>query len=116
MADDGDPLDVMVIHDAATSPGLLLICKVIGVLKIEQRSDGKTERNDRIFAVPKNSHAEKSLTHVSDLSQPMREELEKFFAATDELEDKSLKMPGWKGPRQALKLIEQGAKAFKNRQ
>jgi hypothetical protein len=29
----------------------------------------------------------------------MREELEKFFIATDELEDKQLKILGWKGPK-----------------
>jgi inorganic pyrophosphatase len=30
-ADDGDPIDIMVIHDAATFPGLVLTCRVIGV-------------------------------------------------------------------------------------
>src|ERR1700733_11080108 len=45
-ADDGDPLDIMVIHDAATMPGLVLACRVIGVLQIEQRSKNKRERND----------------------------------------------------------------------
>src|ERR1043166_3561095 len=31
--EDGDPIDVLVMHDAATSPGLVLKCKVIGVLE-----------------------------------------------------------------------------------
>ena len=51
-ADDGDPLDIMVIHDAATFPGLLITCRVIGILQIEQKSKNKSERNDRLFAVP----------------------------------------------------------------
>jgi hypothetical protein len=37
-AGDGDPLDIMVIHDAATFPGLVLTCRIIGVLQIEQKS------------------------------------------------------------------------------
>src|ERR1700748_1849586 len=37
-ADDGDPLDIMVVHDAVTFPGTVLTCRVIGVLQIEQRS------------------------------------------------------------------------------
>ena len=83
---DGDPLDVMVLHDAATFPGLVLTCKIIGVLQVEQRSKGKkAERNDRIFAVPRGSHAEKDFSDVRDLTGAMREELEKFFIATDEL-------------------------------
>ena len=41
-AEDGDPLDVLVIHDAATYPGLLLRCKPIGVLEVLQTSkDGR---------------------------------------------------------------------------
>jgi len=55
-AEDGDPLDVMVIHDAATTPGLVLKCKVIGVLKTLQKEKGEKTRNDRIFAVPAESH------------------------------------------------------------
>jgi len=78
-ADDGDPIDIMVVHDAATFPGIVLTCRVIGVLQIKQKSKGKTERNDRLFAVPKESHSEKAIKDVSDLSNPIREELEKFF-------------------------------------
>jgi Inorganic pyrophosphatase/CYTH domain len=48
--DDGDPLDIMVIHDAATFPGLVVTCRVIGILQIEQKSKNKSERNDRLFA------------------------------------------------------------------
>ena len=50
-ADDGDPIDIMVVHDATTFPGIVLTCRVIGVLQIEQKSKGKRERNDRLFAV-----------------------------------------------------------------
>ena len=39
-ADDGDPLDIMVIHDAATFPGIVLTCRIIGILQIEQKSKG----------------------------------------------------------------------------
>jgi inorganic pyrophosphatase len=111
-ADDGDPLDVMVIHDAATMPGLVLACRLIGVLQIEQRSKNKRERNDRLFAVPRRSHSEKGLRDVSDLSKPIQEELEKFFIATDELEDKKLEIIGWKGSKPALKAVKDAAKSF----
>ena len=51
-ADDGDPLDIMVIHDAGTFPGIVLTCRIIGILQIEQKSKGKAERNDRLFGYP----------------------------------------------------------------
>jgi inorganic pyrophosphatase len=111
-ADDGDPLDIMVIHDAATFPGMIVACRVIGILQIKQKSKKKSERNDRLFAVPRRSHSERSLTDVADLSKPIREELEKFFIATDELEDKKLNILGWKGPKPALEAIKDAAKSF----
>jgi inorganic pyrophosphatase len=111
-ADDGDPIDIMVVHDAATFPGLVLACRVIGILQIEQKSKGKTERNDRLFAVPRRSHSEQGLEDVRDLSKPIQQELEKFFKATDELEDKKLEIIGWKGPKSALQAIKGAAKSF----
>lgn len=111
-ADDGDPIDVMVVHDGTTFPGIVLPCRLIGVLQIEQTSKGKRERNDRLFAVPRRSHSEQALHHVRDLSAPVRQELEKFFAATDELEKKSLEVIGWKGPKVAMQAIKSAAKSF----
>jgi len=111
-ADDGDPLDIMVIHDAATVPGLVLTCRLLGLLQIKQKSRNKKERNDRLFAVPRRSHAERGLRDVTDLSKPIQEELEKFFIATDELEDKELKIIGWKGPKVALKAVKDAAHSF----
>jgi inorganic pyrophosphatase len=111
-ADDGDPLDIMVVHDAATFPGLVLTCRIIGILEIEQKSKGHAERNDRLFAVPRKSHSEQALHDVRDLSKPIQEELEKFFIATDELEDKKLEIIGWKGPKTALKAIKQAGQSF----
>jgi inorganic pyrophosphatase len=112
-ADDGDPIDIMVVHDAATFPGIVLTCRVIGILQIEQKSKGKTVRNDRLFAVPRDSHSEQALKDVRELSGPIQQELEKFFKATDELEDKQLNILGWKGPKAALKAIKEAAKSFK---
>src|SRR5262249_31438865 len=110
--DDGDPLDVMVIHDGTTFPGVVVICRVIGILAIEQKSYNKSERNDRVFAAPLRSHSERSLKDVRDLTKPIQEELEKFFIATEELEDKKLKIIGWEGPESALTAITNAAKFF----
>ena len=36
-AHDGDPLDIMVIHDAATFPGIVLTCRIIGILQMARQ-------------------------------------------------------------------------------
>jgi inorganic pyrophosphatase len=109
-AEDGDPLDVLVIHDAATYPGLLMRCKPIGVLEVLQTTKGKKERNDRIFAVPDRSPFEGDLQDFRRLPKRAVDELEKFFKATDALEDKKFEFPGWRGPGHALKNIKQLSK------
>jgi inorganic pyrophosphatase len=112
--EDGDPIDVLVLHDAATSPGLVLRCKIIGVLEVVQKERGKQKiRNDRLIAVPRDSHREKSEDDARELPKQVRQEIEKFFVATDELEDKELKFLGWKRPKAAERLLDQAAKQFK---
>jgi len=111
--EDGDPIDVMILHDAATSPGLVLRCKIIGVLEVIQKENGKPKiRNDRVIAVPRDSHREKSARDARDLPKQIREEIEKFFVATDELDDKKLNFLGWKGPKTGKKLIDHAARQF----
>jgi inorganic pyrophosphatase len=113
--EDGDPIDVLVLHDAATAPGLVLKCKIIGVLEVLQSERGKKPiRNDRLIAVPRDSHREKADKDARDLPKPVRQEIEKFFVATDELESKELKFLGWKGPKAGERLIDVAAKKFKN--
>jgi inorganic pyrophosphatase len=105
-ADDGDPLDVLIIHEAATYPGLVLRCRPIGILEIMQTSKGKKERNDRIFALPDRSPFEGDVQDIRSLPAGAVEELEKFFEATDALEDKKLEFLGWHGPDRAIKTIK----------
>src|SRR2546423_13697377 len=103
--EDGDPIDVLVLHDAATAPGLVLKCKIIGVLEALQKTKGKKPiRNDRLIAVPRDSHREKSDKDARDLPKQVRKEIEKFFVATDELEAKTLEFLGWKGPKAGERL------------
>ena len=114
--EDGDPIDALVLHDVATSPGLVLKCKIIGVLEVLQNERGmQSIRNDRLIAVPRDSHREKSENDARELPKQIRDEIEKFFVATDELQDKELKFLGWKGPKAGAKLIDRAAKQFKKR-
>jgi len=75
------------LSQASSSP-----VAIIGILQIEQKSKKKAERNDRLFAVPRRSHSEQGRRDVRELSKPIQQELEKFFIATDELEDKELEI------------------------
>src|SRR5262249_25082041 len=69
----------------------------------------------RIIAVPTPSRRERELNHVRALPPETRTDLEKFFVATDELEDKELEFEGWIGPKRALRLVKQCEKRFAKR-
>jgi len=109
-ADDGDPADALIIHDAATYPGLVLRCQPIGILEIMQTKRGKQERNDRLFVVPEGSPFEADLTDIRRLPEGAMKELEHFFEATNALEHKKLKFLGWQGPSKAVAAIKKYAK------
>jgi inorganic pyrophosphatase len=109
-APDGDPLDVLIIHDAATYPGLILKCVPIGVLELLQEKKGKKERNDRLFVVPDRSPFEGDLRDIRKLPPRAVKELEEFFKATNALEAKQLDFKGWRGPAQAVKIIKRCAR------
>jgi inorganic pyrophosphatase len=76
------------------------------VLEIMQTEKGKKERNDRIFVVPDRSPFEADLTDIRRLPRRAMKELERFFEATDALEDKQLEFLGWEGASKAIKTIE----------
>src|SRR5260370_24406617 len=89
-AEDGDPLDVLVIHDAQTYPGVVLRCRPVGVLELEQQSKGKKERNDRVFAVPARSPLETDLQYILELPARSLHELQQFFHPTNALQAQTL--------------------------
>lgn len=107
-AEDGDPLDVIIIHVSETYPGVVLRCRPIGILEILQKRKGKEEHNDRIFAVPERSPLESNLEDIRDLPSRAVEELEQFFRATNALEDKELEFLGVARPRSRHKGHQAG--------
>jgi inorganic pyrophosphatase len=108
MAEDGDPIDVLVLMDEPAFAGCVLSCRAIGVIEGEQKSKKGKERNDRIIAVEKDAHSFADLNTVEDLSKQFRRELEEFFVNYHRLTGKEYRLLGMKGPDQARKLVKNG--------
>jgi inorganic pyrophosphatase len=106
---DGDPVDAMLLWDVASYPGIVVRCRALGVLQVEQnrRNHDRSERirNDRIMAVPVEARREQSLDSVDALTSRVREELEQFAIAATALEGKDVRILGWGGASAALTLI-----------
>jgi inorganic pyrophosphatase len=56
-AEDGDPVDVLVLMDEPAFPGCLLKCRVVGIIEGEQSKKKDKTRNDRIIAIEKENHS-----------------------------------------------------------
>jgi inorganic pyrophosphatase len=109
LAEDGDPLDVLVLMDEPAFPGCVLSCRLIGVIEGEQGDKKKKkERNDRIVAVEKDAHSWEDIRTVSDLGKQFVKELEEFFVNYHRLTGKQYRILGLKGPKQAYKIIKSG--------
>lgn len=99
-ASDGDPLDALVIWDCSSFPGVVLACRPVALVAVEQNSKqnpGERERNDRLIVVPAAAPKWAWLQDLDDVPQRQKEELESFFAAAVALEDKALTFLGWQG-------------------
>ena len=113
LGDDGDPVDVMVLHDVATYPGMIICASLVGVLRVNDVEDGKKTPNPRLFAVPVGANREHDLEDVRQLSKRTRKELEKFFKQTAALEAKDVEVIDWEGPKVAHEILDAAAARYR---
>jgi inorganic pyrophosphatase len=112
--EDGDPLDVLVLMEAAAYPGCLLPSRLIGVIEAEQtETEGEIQRNDRLIAVAKSSALYGEIVALNDLQLPLVEQIEHFFASYNKLRGKKWKPIGRHGSTRAERLIKHGIKRFR---
>jgi inorganic pyrophosphatase len=107
-ADDGDPVDVLVLMDEPAFPGCVLTCRPIGVIEGEQGDKKDKERNDRIVAIHEDAHSWADIKSLDELGKQFCRELEEFFVDYHKLSGKKYRVLGLKGPDQARKLVKSG--------
>jgi inorganic pyrophosphatase len=103
LAEDGDPLDALVVVHEPTFPGCHIMARPIGVLGMtdEQGPDQK------VLAVPVGDPRFDSIRDLGDIDQHWLREIENFFQTYKALEDKWTEVIGWQDRRVAEQVIEQ---------
>ena len=114
-AEDGDPVDVLVLMDEPAFPGCLLKCRPIGIIEAEQGKKDKIERNDRIIAIEQANHSFAHVKHVDDLGKKFVKELEEFFVNYHQLSGKEYRILDVKGPGEASRRLKDGIRALKKK-
>lgn len=106
---DGDPLDALVLWEHATPPGVVLACRPVALLRLDQAAKGGgRERNDRLLVVPAKAPTLAQVVDLADLSDRVRAELAQFFVASGALDGKDARALGWDGAAAAQAFLEQG--------
>jgi inorganic pyrophosphatase len=112
LADDGDPLDALIITDEETFPGCVVPSKVIGMLKM---TDEKGV-DHKVIAVPSskvNPHY-KDINDISDLTEHTRNQIAEFFEIYKRMEpEKWVKSEGFASKEEAIKEVERSIESFK---
>jgi len=104
-AEDGDPVDVLLLLDAPVFCGCVVLARPIGVIEAEQQEDGDWERNDRLVFVASESRTHGNCKSVKDLDSRELKEIEEFFVSYNRVKKRKFKLLGIHGPRKAEKLI-----------
>ncbi len=101
LADDGDPMDIMVLMANPTFPGCLIRARVIGVFHMtdEKGSD------EKIIAVPVNDPRFTEIKDINDMGAHTKKEFEHFFSQYKQLEGKEVHVEGWGDLDEALAAI-----------
>ena len=113
LADDGDPVDVLVITPYALTPGVVVTCRPLGVLKMDDEAGGDA----KLLAVPIDkvcpiySHWNKP----EDINQMRLKAIQHFFEHYKDLEPgKWVKVKGWEGPEAAKTEVVNGMAAYQS--
>ena len=96
LGEDGDPLDAMALHPSSTYPGVLLPCRVLGMVEVVQRErKDRPQVNNRIIVTPHWHLPLKKLAEARELPKHSRQQIEQFFVTAAELTGKRLTIKGW---------------------
>lgn len=107
LAEDGDPLDVLVLMNEPAYPGALVRCRLLGVLEATQKERNGTEgRNDRIIAVPKTSVMYADVKQLSELGKSIEDQIAAFFIHYNEQAGKTFTPLRWSDAATALELVK----------
>lgn len=109
LADDGDPLDGMVMMDEPTFPGCVIAARPIGMLLMIDGGD----RDEKILCVPAEDPRYNEVKSIKDIAPHRLEEIAEFFRTYKNLEKKVTEIKGWEDVDAVNPLVEECVKAYK---
>jgi len=111
LAEDGDPLDALVLLWEPTFPGCVIKAKPIGMFKMHDEKGP----DQKILCVPLNDPMWNNLESLDQVPPQLLNEIEHFFKVYKDLEKKKTGIEGWGDKKEAKAKIAESRKRFKTR-
>ncbi len=110
LAEDGDPIDVLVLVWEPTFPGCLIEVRTVGVFLMEDEKGP----DEKLLCVPVNDPQWAHVERLDDVPPHLLREIEHFFDVYKDLEKKHVEVQGWEGRKQAEALLQKAYNRFDN--
>ena len=101
LAEDGDPLDALVLVGEPTFPGCRIRVRAVGVFHM---ADEKGP-DEKVICVPLNEPSWSGIADIHDVPPQLRNEIEHFFQVYKDLEHKPTETRGFGNRAEALEAI-----------
>ena len=112
LADDGDPMDILVLNQYPLQAGSVIKCRLIGVLIMEDESG----MDEKLLALPldKIDPSYSNIKDFNDLSELTLSRIKNFFETYKMLEPKKwVKLKNFEGKEKAQEILEKSIKNYK---
>ena len=108
LAQDGDPLDALVLVWEPTFPGCVIETRPVGLFKMWDEKGP----DEKILCVPVADPLWNYIENLSDVPPHLLKEIEHFFTVYKDLEKKKTGVEGWQDRDSAIKIIEEAQKRY----
>ena len=108
LAEDGAPLDAMVIMEEPTFAGCLIKSRPIGVLDLRDEGayDGK------LLCIPVDDPRQKNINTIRQIAENQLEDVAEFFRTHKSLDGRIIEIEGWRDFEAVEGLLDGCIKAF----
>lgn len=108
-AEDGDPMDIMVMVNEPTFSGCVIEARPIGIFHMTDRGDP----DDKILAVPATDPLFNDYADLSDVPRHFLNEVAHFFQTYKQLQGIQVTPKGWENADAAYQIIIQSIQRYK---
>lgn len=111
LAEDGDPLDALVLVSEPTFPGCIIEVSPIGLFKMFDEKGP----DDKILCVPVSDPIWNKVTTLEEVNPHLKNEIEHFFQVYKDLEKKKVGVEGWHSKQEAVEAIHNARQGYVQR-